>query len=448
MNQTVTVQGQDDNVDDGDAMYQVVLAMPTGTDGSGYLTSNPADVTMTNDDNDAVGYTISVPSGHTTELGMGSATFTVRLNAQPTGTVIIGVASADATEGVVTSPTGPASLTFDSTNWNMNQTVTVQGQDDNLDDGDVMYQVVLGMPTGTDGSGYLTSNPADVTVTNDDNDALGYTVSLISGHTTEAGGTATYTIRLNTIPNGTVVIGVASDDATEGAVTMPTGPASLTFDSTNWNMNQTVTVQGQNDALVDGNITYNIVNALPTGTDSSGYLASNPPDVSVINDDDDVATDIRLFEMSWADGDVGNRAAADLLCSGAAPGWAAGRTVRTLISLSATDEIRDMPANYSIPTNLPIYGPNGSSKIADDWADLLDGTIDMSLSAAGAATTNHGWWSFSNSDGSLTSSCQDGTSNSGAHLGRIGFNSTTVFFWISDGDDNCDQFWHLICVVY
>ena len=53
-----------------------------------------------------------------------------------------------------------------------------------------------------------------MTVTNTDNDTAGITVSTISGHTTEAGGTATFTVVLNAQPTADVTIGLASSDTT------------------------------------------------------------------------------------------------------------------------------------------------------------------------------------------------------------------------------------------
>ena len=74
--------------------------------------------------------------------------------------------------------------------------------------------------------GYNGLNPADVSVTNTDDEPSGITVSPVSGLvTTEAGGTATFTVVLNTQPTANVTIGLSSSDTTEGTVS----PASLTF---------------------------------------------------------------------------------------------------------------------------------------------------------------------------------------------------------------------------
>ena len=73
----------------------------------------------------------------------------------------------------------------------------------------------------------------------------GITVTPTSGlTTTEAGGTATFTVVLTSRPVADVTIGLSSSDTTEGTVS----PSSLTFTSANWNIPQTVTVTGVDDA--------------------------------------------------------------------------------------------------------------------------------------------------------------------------------------------------------
>ena len=82
--------------------------------------------------------------------------------------------------------------------------------------------------------------------------------------TTEAGGTATFTVVLNTQPTANVTIALSSSNPAEGTVL----PASLVFTTANWNVAQTVTVTGVDDAVVDGPITYTIVTAPAVSTDA------------------------------------------------------------------------------------------------------------------------------------------------------------------------------------
>ena len=56
-------------------------------------------------------------------------------------------------------------------------------------------------------------------VSNTDNDGAGITVTPTAGlATTEAGGTATFTVVLNTQPTADVTIALSSSDTTEGTV--------------------------------------------------------------------------------------------------------------------------------------------------------------------------------------------------------------------------------------
>ena len=125
-----------------------------------------------------------------------------------------------------------------------------------------------------------------MTVTNTDNDAAGITVTPTTGLTTTeaAGGTATFTVVLNTQPTADVTIGLSSSDTTEGTV----APASLTFTTANWNVAQTVTVTGVDDALDDGNVVYTIVTAPATSADPT-YSSVDAADVTVTNTDNDAA---------------------------------------------------------------------------------------------------------------------------------------------------------------
>ena len=161
--------------------------------------------------------------------------------------------------------------------------MTVTGIDDPVVDGDVGYKVITAAAVSTD-SNYSGLNPADVSVTNTDDDVAGITVSPTSGlATTEAGGTDSFTVVLDTQPAAEVTIGISSDDTTEGTV----GKASLTFTAGNWNVAQTVTVTGIDDPVVDGNVAYKVVTAAAVSTDSN-YSGLNPADVSVTSTDDDV----------------------------------------------------------------------------------------------------------------------------------------------------------------
>jgi hypothetical protein len=438
MVQTVTVTGVNDDLDDGNAPYNILTAAAVSTDTTGYSGMNAANVALTNTDNDSAGITVSAISGPTTEA-LGTATFTVVLNSQPTADVVMGLTSDDTGEGTVL----PASLTFTSVNWATPQPVTVTGVNDDLDDGNAPYNIVTAAAVSADTTGYSSMDAANVALTNTDNDTSGFTVSAISGNTTEAGGTATFTVVLNALPTGNVVIGLSSSDTTEGTV----APAMLTFTTADWNMAQTVTVTGVDDVLGDGNVAYTIVTALPTGGDAI-YNAINPANVSVTNTDDD---EIRIFGAGLRDGALGGRAGADFLCSAAATGWAVGKTIRAFISITGTDEIRDMPANYGIDTTYPIKNLTGANTIANNWTDLLDQSIDMTLNAAGVMTTSGVFWiSLSDVDGGLSAdNCNNATTNAGGGM-AVGLTVTADPTWMFTAPGACSDAanFDLLCLAF
>ena len=106
------------------------------------------------------------------------------------------------------------------------------------------------------------------------------TVGAVSGSTSEAATTSTFTVVLASQPTATVTIAVTSSDTTEGTVS----PGLLTFTTTDWNTAQTVTVTGVDDPADDGDITYTIALAPAAGGD---YTGIDPTDVSVTNTDND-----------------------------------------------------------------------------------------------------------------------------------------------------------------
>ncbi|GIR61437.1 MAG: hypothetical protein CM15mP66_08850 [Pseudomonadota bacterium] len=107
------------------------------------------------------------------------ASFTVRLRSEPTDNITIYVASSDTSEGTVSD----SSLTFTTTNWNADQTVTITGVADNLSDGDQSYAIRLLADNTTSDLGYKYVDPADVTLKNLDTEMGGYYVSSVPGDT-------------------------------------------------------------------------------------------------------------------------------------------------------------------------------------------------------------------------------------------------------------------------
>ena len=136
--QTVTVRsGHDD-----DAANDAATINHTVNGADGYAGIAVASVSVSVTEDDEAGVTV-----HPTSLSLNegeSATYTVVLDTQPVGNVLI---AALAGNGLTTQP---GSLTFTSGNWRTEQTVTVSAvQDDDTEDGTAFISHVIAAQTGS-----------------------------------------------------------------------------------------------------------------------------------------------------------------------------------------------------------------------------------------------------------------------------------------------------------
>ena len=235
--QTVTAAGvaDDDHVDETVTVSHTIDATNTADDDYDSVTVAGVSVTVTDDD--SAGVTVS---GTTLTVDEGSeGTYTVKLDAQPTGNVVVGVSSGDTAAATVT----PVKLTFTTSNWSAVQSVTVTGvQDAGYANNEVSVSHSIDM-TGTLDTVYdALSSLGSVTVTVTDDDSAGVTVSEAT-LTVDEGSEGTYTVKLDAQPTGNVVVGVSSGDTAAATVT----PAKLTFTTSNWDDAQTVTAAGVAD---------------------------------------------------------------------------------------------------------------------------------------------------------------------------------------------------------
>ena len=259
--QTVTVTAAEDD----DAVPDTATVTHT-VSGGDYASITAQDVAVTVTDNDTPGVTVSPPSLTVGEGGSG--TYTVVLNTQPSGDVMVAISWSNSDVTV-----SPPTLTFTTTTWSAEQTVTVSAAEDAdaADDMATLTHIASGADYGSVSNAILT-----VTVT--DNDTRGVTVTPTSLPLNE-GGSGTYTVKLNTQPSGDVTVTV--NDPTDNADVMA-NPASLTFTTSNWSTAQTVTVS----AAEDDDSTQDT--ATVTHTVSGGdYGAVTAPDVDVTVTDND-----------------------------------------------------------------------------------------------------------------------------------------------------------------
>ena len=217
-------------------------------------------------------------AGLVTTEARGTASFTVGLTSLPDADVTIALRSSDPAEGAVS----PAVLVFSPVEWPANLTVTVSGVDETLTDGNRQYTIVTDPAVSADPN-YNGIDAVDVSAVNVDDDIPGFKINPPGRPvTTEAGGTAVFTIALNTRPSADVTIWLSSSDPTEGEVI----PASLTYTPDDWSIPQWVWVSGVDDAAADGTRAYMAVIA-PAVSADAGYGVMDPADLLVFNVDDE-----------------------------------------------------------------------------------------------------------------------------------------------------------------
>ena len=218
---------------------------------------------------------ISQPSvSYTTEAG-GKTTFTLTLGKEPTSNVIVDIKSKDESEGKASEST----ITFSTTFWTEIEEVEIVGQNDDIDDGDVPYEIEISGVVSDDDR-YNGIDPDDVQLVNkDDSDKAGFTLSPAGGLvTTEAGEKDSFSVKLNSEPIAKLTIPLEKSKEKEGSLSAD----SLVFTSANWGTFQKVMVTGLNDSIIDGDRTYKILTRKPVSDDSL-YASLDPDDIIVTN---------------------------------------------------------------------------------------------------------------------------------------------------------------------
>ena len=126
------------------------------------------------------------------------------------------------------------------------------------------------------------------------------------------------------------------------------------------------------------------------------------------------------YSTSTSTGNIGGRPGADGICkAGGGPSDIDYGTVHAFISINSSSEIRDLPSLYGYDESAPVY--YGATKIANNYADLLDGRITQEDGLNDAFLLTSHWWSFSTNSGAIDSNtCSGGTDASMSSRGAKG----------------------------
>ncbi len=233
---------------------------------------------------------VTVSATDVTVAEGGSSTYTVWLDRQPSHNTVVRV-TASGNGGVSVSP---VRLIFTSATWDTPQTVTVSAAED-ADAADAAASIahaVVPLPYNR----IIEDADADVSVTVIDDDALGMSLSETVVKVNE-GGSSTYTVWLDTLPSGGVVIGVTASGSPDVSVS----PARLTFTTANWDTAQTVTVRAAQDADAVNDAAF-ITHAVVDADSADEYDGVAVAGVSVSVADDDAGVSVSASALSVAEG--------------------------------------------------------------------------------------------------------------------------------------------------
>ncbi len=233
---------------------------------------------------------VTVSATDVTVAEGGSSTYTVWLDRQPSHNTVVRV-TASGNGGVSVSP---VRLIFTSATWDTPQTVTVSAAED-ADAADAAASIahaVVPLPYNR----IIEDADADVSVTVIDDDALGMSLSETVVKVNE-GGSSTYTVWLDTLPSGGVVIGVTASGSPDVSVS----PARLTFTTANWDTAQTVTVRAAQDADAVNDAAF-ITHAVVDADSADEYDGVAVAGVRVSVADDDAGVSVSASALSVAEG--------------------------------------------------------------------------------------------------------------------------------------------------
>ena len=232
------------------------------------------------------GVTVSVADPFTVAEG-DSATYSIRLDREPAGDVVISVLAAGNSDVTVDTDAQTGgnqnTLTFTMGNYSTPQTVTVSAaEDDDAADetATVTHSVVASQ--SSDEYDSVSIDAVNVAVTDDDTAAVRVSQVFLR---VDEGQTVFYVVWLDTLPAGDVRISATSDN---DAVTVT--PAAFTLTRSNWSDGQTVTVRAPHDADAESE-SVTITHAVVAASSADEYDGVTIDELLVLVSDDESPTD-------------------------------------------------------------------------------------------------------------------------------------------------------------
>ena len=370
--QTVTVTAVDDDLDNANNRRSATITHTVSAATTDYAgqTADPVTVTVTDNEGTPTATLVLTPSSIDESGAANRSTVTATLSGPSGEAVALTVAVPN---GAPVSQSGTV-LTIVAGATESTGAVTLTAVDNDVDAVDATVAV-----SATASGGHGVAAPDPVTLTVEDDDERGITVSAaVAGVTVDeaddpetmedAENEATYTVVLDSQPTGTVTVNLESEDTDIATV----APARLTFTTGNWNTAQGVTVTGVADVIDNPNDrrTTDITHTVSAA--STDYASETAGNVTVTVTDDDAAPGGITLAL-----DTNGTAAGtpDTVAEGAG---ATEVTVRATV---------DGATRYAGAQTVTVSVDDGTAAAPADYAAVADFTITIAAGGAGHSET-------------------------------------------------------------
>ncbi|MCX7679183.1 MAG: hypothetical protein N2316_08175 [Spirochaetes bacterium] len=157
---------------------------------------------------------------------------------------------------------------------------------------------------------------------------------------------------------------------------------------------------------------------------------------------------VKTFQGNMVQFGASARSALDSYCNPShnqIPSHIEIRHYHAFISITESDAIINFPALFNVPTTWAVKSTSGIT-VAYNWYDLLDGSINTKLEAAGISDTF--WWSGSFADGKCdpANNCQSWTNGTNKAAGIAGAHNAIDESWVSSNNRNCNNALKVLCI--
>ena len=351
-----------DGVNDQWLQFKVGLISKNGADtatlfdiGLGYRSTDP-------------GITVSPIAGLVTSEDLDSDSFSIVLDAPPSGVVTIPL-SVSSTEGVLDR----SFVEFNSGDWFVPQVVTVTGTEDGGEpDGATPYTIITSPATGA--TEYQGLDADNVQAINLDNDSGVIVSSYLSNQLllTEAEGprhTQHFSVSLSDQPLPTTTIRI---DFTNGAPTQATLSKSFVeFNSETWDTPEVIAVTAINDFRLEHEVGFTITLSEISGSGDSRYDGYKADDISVvIIDDEEVGITVEHDGLLNTSEEFGTQESFTIVLD-SEPSADVNISIASdnlFEAIPLIDSVRFTPMNWNIPREIQVWGMDSDTVVDGEQA--------------------------------------------------------------------------------